>query len=250
MIDWKPWRGHFERQSHRTLPMIAGISGAWPAGRRETLARSLAIFQLGEAGGGRIAKEIDDCRLTIVDDDYRSAIKLFVAEEHRHGKILARIVLELRGRLLTHTWTESLFQSARRVMGLRMKVLVLLVAEVIGIAFYGALAGRLPLGSIRFSLSEICHDEEFHLRFHAAFFRAQLGPLWKKILFAFAWHLTGLCAMAVVLWDHRQTLRAFKIPLRSMAWTFIKLLRRAYHASIDGRLRDELLLAEAIAADV
>ena len=237
---WLHWRAHFERQADRPLPMIVGASGHWPDGWRDALARSLAIFQLGEAGEGRIAQEIDHCALPTIDADYGAALKLFVKEEHRHAKILARMVLELKGRLITHTWSEQLFHHARRLMGIRLKLLVLLVAEVIGIAFYGAIAARLPMGGMKLSLAEICRDEEYHLRFHAAFFRSQLHGLPHRLAFAAVWHVMAIAAAVVVLWDHRRMLRALQIPQRQMAATFYRLLRTTYHCSIDGRLRDEL----------
>jgi len=248
MSDWKLWRTHFEKQASRPLPMLVGVSGTWPAGWREQLATSLAIFQLGEAGEGRIAREIDACTIPAIDADYRTALKLFVAEEQRHAKILARMVLELKGHLLHATWTERLFRQARRLLGIRFKLLVLLVAEVIGISFYGTLSNQLPIGSLRFALAEICKDEEFHLRFHAAFFRAQMHGLSHRLIFAAAWHVVGTAAMLVVLWDHRHLLRTFHIPMTHMAATFSRLLRSAYHRSIDTRLRDELLTLPLAAA--
>jgi rubrerythrin len=241
MSDWSYWRTHFEMQADRPLPMIVGASGTWPEGWRASLARSLAIFQLGESGEGRIAQDIDHCTLPSVDADYRASLKLFVEEEHRHAKILARMVLELKGRLLERSWSERLFCYGRRMLGIRFKLLVLLAAEVIGIAFYGTIATRLPLGSMRFALAEICRDEEFHLRFHAAFFRAQMHSLPHRMLFSAAWHMVGTAAALVVLWDHRYMLRTLQIPFSQMAATFHRLLRSAYHRSIDTRLRDELL---------
>lgn len=239
-MSWIYWRTHFEQQAARPLPIIDGASGTCPNQWREALTRSLAIFQLGEAGEGRIAQEIDACMLPTIDADYRAALKLFVNEEHRHAQILARMVLELKGRLLENTWSERLFQHARRLMGIRMKLLVLLVAEVIGIAFYGAIVTRLPMGGLKLSLAEICRDEVFHLRFHAAFFRSQMSGITHRLIFTVVWHLVATAAAVVVLWDHRRLLRTLDISIQQMAATFYRLLRSAYHRSIDGRLRDEL----------
>jgi len=239
-MDWRYWREHFEKQAERPLPLIAG--GHFPAGWKTALCRSLAIFQVGESGEGRIAQEIDRCSLTAVDPDYRACLKLFVKEEHRHGAILGRIVGQLGGHPLKSTWTDTLFRQTRRLMGIRLKLMVLLIAEVVGIAYYGALASCLPPGSVRFALADICRDEEFHLRFHIAFFRTQLTSLPRILIFAAVWHLVSTAAMLVVLWDHRRTLRVMGIPQRDMMFAFHRLLRFAYHGCINTRLRDEFFV--------
>src|SRR5262249_3638180 len=137
----------------------------WPA----RLARSLAVFQLGESKGGRIATEIDT--IPGLDADYRAAIKLFIDEELRHGHLIALCVAGLGGELMQTTWTEWLVVGARRLAGLRFKLVVLLAAETIGLAFYRGLCSRLPDGPLRACLTEICEDEVHHLRFHGDAFR-------------------------------------------------------------------------------
>src|SRR3712207_9596320 len=83
------------------------------------------------------------------------------------------MVRALGGKLLGRNWTERLFVRGRRLLGLRLKLMVLLVAEVVGGAFYGLLVSRLPPGPLRRGLEEICEDERHHLRFHGDFFSAQ-----------------------------------------------------------------------------
>src|SRR5262245_46061549 len=128
-MSFAPWRDHFQRNRLRALPVLdgarIGLPLAWPA----LLARSLAVFQLGESKGGRLATEIDS--IPGLDADYRAAIKLFIDEEQRHGQLLALCVRALGGELMTATWTKSLFVVARRLAGVRFKLVVLLAAETI-----------------------------------------------------------------------------------------------------------------------
>ena len=198
------WRDHFERNRLRTLPELRGAHEGMPADWVPLLARSLAVFQLGESKGGRLASEID--KIPGLDDDYRAAIKLFVAEELRHGQLLELCVKHLGGELLQQTWTESLFLVARRLAGVRFKLVVLLAAETMGLAFYRGIASRLPAGPLRACLEEICDDEVFHLRFHGDAFRG-------RPMFRYAWYPVVIAAAAVVLVDHRRTHRALGIPL-------------------------------------
>lgn len=221
---WSSWRAHFETNAARPLP--AAPDGAVPAGWRGSLATSLARFQLGEAGEGRVAKEIDRVVMHGVDADYRVALKLFVREEGRHARILAGIVRSLGGELLRQSWTERLFVRGRRILGLRAKLLVLLVAEVVGLGFYCLLARRLGDCEIGRQLTEIAGDEEAHLEFHAAFFRVQTAGALARGIFKIGWWTVGAAACVAVLVDHRATLRALDVPVADAARRFVALLRR------------------------
>jgi hypothetical protein len=156
---WKQWRSHFETQALRPLPAAPRDVLEIPAAWRAPLCASLARFQLGEGGEGRIAREIERASLPGIDDDYRAALKLFVREEGRHARILAGMVRSLGGTLLKASWSERLFVAGRRLLGLRLKLLVLLAAEVIGLGFYALLARRLGTGSIAEQLEQIAADE-------------------------------------------------------------------------------------------
>ncbi len=220
---WTAYRTHFEENAQRPLPDTDGPHGV-PAHVREEVTASLARFQLGESGEGRIAHEIDRFHSSAIDDDYRTALKLFVKEEGRHARILGALVRALGGTLLTKTWTEALFVAGRRVLGIRLKLLVLLAAEVVGIGFYRAIGERLGDGCVRHALLQICADEEQHLEFHRAFFLRSAPRGLARLAFIAAWALVGGAACAVVLLDHRRTLRVLDVPLVDAARTLVSLL--------------------------
>ena len=221
---WSAWRRHFERQRRRPLP-ARGAPPPLGVVQKDALAWSLARFQIGETGEGRIVAEVARANLEAVDDDYRCALALFIAEEGRHAAILASLVRDLGGRLLQATWTERLFVRIRRLAGPRFKLLALFAAEVVGIGFYRALAEALPASTARSALEQIARDELAHLRFHRHFFRVAAPGGWRRALFLAAWHAMASTATTVVLFDHRRTLRALRIPRRVLAARLAILIR-------------------------
>lgn len=231
-MRWSHWREHFEDQATRPLPSLDDAFTAMASDERTEIARSLAKFQLGEAGEGRIAHEIDGVHLPTLDADYRRALKLFVAEEGRHARLLGLAVKHLGGRLLARTWTERLFVFGRRLLGVRLKLIVLLAAEILGLTFYGLVVRVLPRGSLRTLLRQICRDELFHLRFHADFLGSQAQGIGGRLLLRGALWLVCLSAAAVVLLDHLGTLRATRVSAAAVFRRMVKLTacadRRAY----------------------
>lgn len=206
--SWRAWREHFERNRLRPLPDLARAGAGLPPGWPAALIEALQVFQLGESRGGNLSAEIE--AVPGLDDDYRAAIKLFVGEEVRHGQLLALCLGGLGGRLITATWSESLFVAARRLLGVRFKLVVLLAAETVGLGFYRTLASRLPAGPLRTCLDELCADEVQHLAFHGDAFRGRRG-------FRLAWYPVVTAAGAVVIVDHRRTLRTLGVPLGEAA---------------------------------
>ena len=216
---FESYRARFE--GNRTRPLPAVEAPLVTETQRAALARSLAVFQLGETGEGRIAHQIDRSSLPLVDDDYRASLKLFIAEEGRHARILALMVRALGGKLLEHSWTHRLFVFARGLVDVRFKLLVLLAAEVIAIGFYGLLAGALPGTSMGRALEQICRDERAHFDFHCDFLRGQ------SAFFRWVWWPLGAAAALTVLFDHRRTLRAFAVSPADAARELLSHVARA-----------------------
>ena len=240
---WTTWRTYFETNARRPLPAPPADIDRIPAAWRGPLCASLARFQLGEGGEGRVAREIDRVQLAGVDEDYRAALKLFVKEEGRHARVLAGMVRALGGTLLHKEWSERLFVAGRRLLGLRLKLLVLLAAEVVGLGFYALLARRLGDCTIAEQLRVIADDEGMHLEFHADFFRAQVrGPATRAVFRAAWWGVAGL-ACGIVVCGHRRTLTALGI---SRAGALARLLRLT--ALVDRRVLAAPILPARAAA--
>jgi hypothetical protein len=223
--NWNKWLKHFKKNAlapvRESIETISSLSDE----KLIALHRSLAIFQLGEAGEGRIAKQIDSVNIFGVNNTYRECIKLFVKEEGRHGRILALMVRSLGGKIIEHNWTESLFSFGRRLLGIRLKLLVLLAAEAVSVVFYKIFIRELPLSGMRAALIEITRDEEFHLRFHQEFLKIRMETILHKTIFKLIWRLITLLAFIVVILDHHKSLTVFGISFSRTYQDYFKIAR-------------------------
>ncbi len=210
--NWAHWRQRFEARADRELPALDTTADY--SRLAASLPRSLAVFQLGESGGGTVIEQARDSKLASVDEDYAEAVRLFVAEEHRHANVLAMCVRLLGGELIRRNWTQRLFLFGRRLIGLRLKVLVLLAAEVVGICYYSSIAAKLPPGAVRRWLYELVEDERSHLEFHCLFLQAQVNSGWRRWLFVATWRSVMFAAAIVVMIDHRRTIRDLQLGFR------------------------------------
>ena len=208
-VNWESWAKFFVKRSNRPLPSLQRDRDYSEIPR--SLAKSLAIFQLGESGGGAVVGQSLNSKLDGLDPYYAAAMALFVEEEHRHANILAMCVRLLDGSLIRKNWTARLFVFARRLMGLRLKVVVLLAAEVVGLCYYHLLAIRLPPSRLRDQLLDIAEDERSHLYFHCDFLRTQTATRLRKRVFVATWRIVMLCAAAVVAIDHWRAIRDLNI---------------------------------------
>jgi len=232
---FRHWHDYFRERAGRPLPTldVATDYSTLPP----SLADSLAVFQLGESGGGTVIEQARASRLPGVDNDYAEAMAHFVAEEHRHANILAMCVRMLGGRLRRSNWTAKLFVVARRLMGLRLKVLVLLAAEVVGLCYYQAIAAALPASPLRTWLLEIVDDERAHLEFHCAFLRAQVQSRWRRVVFVSTWRTVILAAAVVVMIDHQKTIRGLELGFRQ-TWNRWMAIAELAEREVTGSARE------------
>lgn len=210
--DWQTWRDLFQGRADRPLqPLDADLDYTQLP---RSLARSFAVFQLGETGGGNIIRQARQSRLPAIDEHYAEAVDRFVSEERRHANQLAVCVRMMGGELIRRNWTARLFIVGRRLFGLRFKVLALLAAEVVGLCFYRLIATRLPPCRLRDTVLQIIGDKHSHLKFHCTFIEKQAATPFQRALFKASWRTLMFCAGFVALVSHRSTLRDLSIGFR------------------------------------
>ena len=190
---------------------------------RAGLRTSLPVFQLGETGEGTHLVRAAAAR---GDADYARACQLFVREEQEHARLLGLVLDELRVARRTAHWSDGVFQTLRRLGGLRTEVLLLLVAELVALRYYSALRdGVGDLGLARL-FGRIHADELRHVEFHVATLPRQLATLPEPVHLAVKWGWYALAGGTIVLVavGHRQVLTACDVPPRRFARETLAIL--------------------------
>lgn len=210
------WIQHFHSNRDRfTEPELPPRGCMLPADVLRALRESLAVFQLGESGGGtRLMQYVRHAARPDQLPGYEEAVSLFVAEEQYHERLLERVVLYMGGSCLERQWSNSVFRWLRNHFGVEFNIQILLTAELIAEVYFGTVYRR--CGDV--SLRRICHkllsDEMRHVAFNGDFLRERLAdqpPWWRLVWRAQFSLIHGVTAM-VVAWDHRHCLRALGVP--------------------------------------
>ncbi|MEU2179567.1 ferritin-like domain-containing protein [Streptomyces thermolilacinus] len=180
---------------------------------------SIQRFQVGENGDGAnlVGKAVQ-----AGDDDYVRAVRLFVAEEQNHARLLARLLAAGGVPTLTGHWSDTLFVRLRRLLGLRVELLVLVVAEVVAVRYYRALRDGADDPLTSEVAGRILADEQRHIPFHCERLRASLAELPRALRrpTMALWQLLLLAASLIVATNHGPALRRLGLGrLRFMADT-------------------------------
>jgi hypothetical protein len=197
----KDWFHYFQgnTQQRPSIPWEHGI--IVEPGLRGPLLRSLQRFQVGEQGNGL---HLLKAAARTHDPDYQAAIDLFIKEEQEHSRLLARAIEGIGGSLLKHHWSNTCFVFLRRLLGLRVELLVLLVADVIAQVYYKALFDGTTDMVLRGVFAQILHDEHGHVAFHCSYLRqtfSQISPL-VRWLISTSWSLLFQLVCFIVICDH------------------------------------------------
>jgi hypothetical protein len=230
------WVEYFYRNAPEPALPWANAIRLSGAEKRAVLA-SVQQFQLGEGATGvrmlaraqRFSRETGDLGLI-------AALKLFLCEEQRHSKILARFLELEDAPCLRKHWIDDVFRRIRGLAGLELCLKVLVTAEVLARPYYAALRDATGSPLLR-SICELIFEEEgAHLRFQAfALSRFQnrhhrfSQSLIKKS------HAMLLASTAALLWVEHQGVfksagRTFR-DLWSEAWREFDALYKGLEAT-------------------
>ncbi|MEV6278952.1 ferritin-like domain-containing protein [Nocardia sp. NPDC051832] len=205
--DFTRWTSEFEA---KVTARAAAGDPDWSRGARlePAVVRSVQRFQVGESGdGANLIGKADRAG----DPEYSAAVRLFIAEERNHARMLG-LLLEAAGQpTISGHWTDAVFVRLRRALGLRVELMVLMLAEVVALRYYRALRDGCgdPLTTQVAGL--ILADEQRHVPFHCQRLRVAFAATSRPArLFAVAvWWSLILGVAVVVAADHGAALRQF-----------------------------------------
>ncbi|WP_109524195.1 MULTISPECIES: hypothetical protein [Nocardia] len=206
-VDFARWTREFEAKA-----IARGTAGDpdWPRGARldPAVIRSIQRFQVGESGdGANLIAKADGAG----DPEYAAAARLFIAEERNHARLLALLLRSAGAPTIAHHWTDLVFTRLRRALGLRLELMVLMVAEVVALQYYRLLRGGTsdPLTTQVAAL--ILSEEKRHIPFHCQRLRADFATSSRAVrwMALSAWWTVLVGATIVVAHDHGPALREF-----------------------------------------
>jgi hypothetical protein len=183
------------------------LSGA----ERLAVIASIQHFQLGEdASGARMLKRAQQFSRATGDLGLIAALKLFLREEQRHSKILARFLQIEKAPCLRKYWAHNVFRWLRGLAGLELCLKVLVTAELLARPYYAALRDATGSPLLRDICERIFDEEGAHLRFQAftlSRFQNRHSRSVQTLIKIF--HVALLASTAMLVWiEHQSVFRA------------------------------------------
>jgi hypothetical protein len=163
------WVRYFEANRAALLDIPWEIGAELTECERRAVQRSVQEFQCGEQSEGRHFFRYAEGHVARTgDQNYLVALRLFIAEEHRHARDLAHFLAINGIPLVRRTLSDSAFRKLRHVIGtLEISIAVLLTAEIIAQVYYVALQHATKSVVLQCLCQQIIHDEDRHVEFQA-----------------------------------------------------------------------------------
>jgi hypothetical protein len=206
------WLTYFRANAQRLLPISWDSGAELSPTEREVIARSLPSWQLGETSDG--SRLIAAARIHAVqtgDSNFVDVIRLFIAEEQRHGEELGRF-LDLAGvPRKIWDWGDAVFRVFRHLLTrIEVSAAVLITVEVHALLYYNAIRRATGSQVLRQICRQILRDEAPHVRFQCE----RLAILHRhrpRVLRAatMAVHRVLFAGVTLAIWaGHRRALKA------------------------------------------
>ncbi|QBS44589.1 ferritin-like domain-containing protein [Nocardia sp. CS682] len=223
-------QGEFSRWATEFEAKVAARAAAgepdWDRGAHldPAVARSVQRFQVGESGDGAnlIAKAE-----AAGDPVYAAAVRLFVAEEVNHARMLELLLKAGGSQTIRGHWSDAVFVRLRRALGLRLELMVLMVAEVVALRYYRALRDGTDDALTDQVAGLILNDELRHVPFHCHRLRLAFATASRPARFipVLLWWIVLIGATVVVAADHGPALRRLGVTRTGFVLDVIGLFK-------------------------
>jgi len=221
--QWTAWF-KYNRQHLMSIPWEA--EKFLTANEKNAIAKSIAIFQLGESSDGELFRNAAKKYASRTGEmSYVDAQDLFIQEEQRHAEVLGRFMKREGIPEKDVQWTDTVFRALRHLGRLELCISVLITAELIASVYYEALKQSTTSPVLRKICEQILADEEQHIYFQAGTLAKirEVKGLWALAFIELMHRALMLGVVCVVWWDHR---RVFKAANMNFGYFF----RRSFEA--------------------
>ncbi|MBP3959902.1 ferritin-like domain-containing protein [Gemmata sp. G18] len=206
------WVAYFRHNATNLMPVPWGCGAGVSPEELAEIAGSLRAWQLGETSDGtRLTRAASRYAVRMNDPGFVDAIRLFIAEEQRHGaelgKYLDLVGVPRKGR----DWGDAVFRCFRHVLHqMEVWATVVVMVESHAMLYYAALRRATGSAVLRRICHQILRDEVPHLRFQcerlAVLHRGRARVLWVLTMGA---HRVLFAGVTLAVWaGHRRALRA------------------------------------------
>jgi hypothetical protein len=218
-LEW--WLAFFRARRDRSVDLPWASDTRLGALERERIARSIATFQLGESSeGGHLIAAARSFGLRRGVPELEEVTELFIREEQFHAALLAAFMKANDIPAKRTEWSDRVFRALRRHASFELAVSVLIVAELIALTYYRALAAATSSAVLREICETILLDEACHVAYESTLLRRlreRHGRVTRRLVRG-GHVLLYAGAVAVVFAGHRQVLRPGGYGLRRF-WT-------------------------------
>jgi hypothetical protein len=218
--------GEHVREFEEHARLRAAIVEQWPTGGRlsTALIHSIQRFQAGEDGDGR---SLIAAGARAGDADYLAAVRLFVAEEQNHARLLKNVLAYAGAPTVGGHWTDTVFVAVRHALGLRLELMTLMLAEVVALRYYLALRDGTGDALVTDVAGRILADEQRHVPFHVDRLRNGFAgtPAAGRAVGAACWWVLMTGAAVVVAADHGGALRDLGVSRHRFIADVLRLFR-------------------------
>lgn len=204
------WVVLFSSRAESREAMPWSHSRALTPAERQLVSRSMQQFQLGEGSDGSgLIRRGRASRLAALDANFIPSLELFIGEEQRHSRHLARFLQREGVPLLRQHWVDGVFRRLRKFAGLELCLRVLVMAEIVAVPYYTALGRATGSELLQCICAGILADEADHLHFQAENLnRLQSIRRALPAMELMFWRCFQLATLLVVWREHGDVLRA------------------------------------------